>query len=86
MWLFVVSRDIQLSMEAEKGNFPHPQNAEVCSAICGALLRNLRNSSPQFAETVFRNLWRYCLLKPTSASYIFQFVRVPIEFVTVGTR
>ena len=30
-------------MEAEKGNFPHPQNAEVCSAICGTLLRILRN-------------------------------------------
>ena len=31
------------TMEAEKGNFPHPQNAEVCSAICGTLLRILRN-------------------------------------------
>ena len=54
-------------------------------AICGALLRNLRNFSPQFAETVFRNLWRYCLLKPASASYLFQFVRVAMEFVSVGT-
>ena len=97
-------------MEAERGNFPHTQNAEVCSAICGILLRNLRNysphfsklsregqfsapakcgslfrnlrnSSPQFAETVFRNLRRYCLLKLASATYLFQFVRVAIEFV-----
>ena len=64
------------AMEAKKGIFPHPQNAEVCSAICGALLRNLRNSSPQFAEILFIK---------TGVSYLFQFVRVAIEFVSVGT-
>ena len=50
---------------SRKGFFPHPQNAEVCSAICGDRI-------PQFAEILFTK---------TGDSYLFQFVRVAIEFV-----
>ena len=40
----------------------------------------MRKSVPQFAETIFRNLWRYWFNK-TGVSYLFLFVRVAIEFV-----
>ena len=52
-----------LNYGSREGQFLHSQKAEVCSAFCGALLRNLRSSSLQFAErfsaicgTLLRNL------------------------------